>query len=165
MLKRRIALSDAAARLSSPRRVAAVAATLLVGLGAAGCGSSSSTSSKAPTLTKAEFLAQANAICTTGNQKQTAATKALGAKPTPAQIAKFVTTVFVPGIQSQIDGVRALGARTSDAATVTKMLDVAQADLDKVKSKPSLLAGNAPPFADFAKLAHPYGLTACAAGN
>jgi hypothetical protein len=42
------------------------------------------------------------------------------------------------------------------------MLNLAQADLDKVKSNPLLLASNTSPFADFASVAHPYGITECA---
>ena len=40
------------------------------------------------------------------------------------------------------------------------MLDVAQTDLNKVKSNPGLIASGQETFADFAKLAHTYGLTA-----
>ena len=65
-------------------------------------------------------------------------------------------------VEDKIDGIRALGAPSGDQATVTNMLNLAQADLNKVKSNPTLLAGNTNPFADFAKVAHPYGLTACA---
>jgi hypothetical protein len=44
----------------------------------------------------------------------------------------------------------------------SNILNVAQADLNKVKSNPAVLTGKTSPFADFAKIAHPYGLTACA---
>jgi ABC-type glycerol-3-phosphate transport system substrate-binding protein len=152
-------------------RVIAATATLVVGLSAAGCGSSSSTSSSTskstptPTaLTKPQFLAQGNAICAQGNQRLAAAQKAFGPnKPSQAQITAYVRNTFAPDIQSQITAIRALGAPSGDQAIVTTMLDVAQADMNRVKSDPALLAGNSPPFANFAKLAHPYGLTACAA--
>ena len=146
---------------------AALAATLVVGLAAAGCGSSSSssksTSSTATTaLTKTEFLAKANAICTQGNKQTDVANAKLSKNSTQGQIAAAIKTTTVPSIQAQIDGIRALGAPSGDQATVTNMLNLAQADLNKVKSNPTLLAGNTNPFADFAKVAHPYGLTACA---
>jgi hypothetical protein len=146
----------------------AIATALIVGLVAAGCGSSSSstktTGSTATTaLTKTQFLARANAICTTGNNQIAAADAKLSKNPTQAQITAVVKTTTAPSIQAQIDGIRALGAPSGDQATVTNMLNLAQADLNKVKSNPSLLAtGGASPFADFAKVAHPYGLTACA---
>jgi hypothetical protein len=136
----------------------ALAGVLVAGLAAAGCGSSSPAK---PALSKPQFLAQANAICAEGNKKTEAAEKALGGKPSPAQVSSFVTGTLVPSVQSQIDGVRALAAPSGEQATVTHMLDVAQEDLNKAKSDPAALAsGN--PFESFAGLAHPYGLTECA---
>ncbi len=154
----------------SPRGLAgsiAIAAALLVALGAYGCGGSSSTttSSTVAALSKPQFLAQANAICSQGNQQLGPAAQALGTHPSRAQITAYVTGTFVPSIQSQIDAIRALAAPAADRAAVKTMLDVAQANLNRVKSDPLLLAGNSPPFAEFAKLAHPYGLTACARTN
>jgi hypothetical protein len=151
---------------STPRRLAvttAVAATLIVGL-AAGCGSSNSSTTSTAALSKPEFLAKGNAICTAGNHKLNAAEAALGKNPSQAQITAFATSSFAPIIQAQIDGLRGLGAPSGDQATVTKFLALAQQGLDKVKSNPSLLAGGADSFAAFRKVAHPYGLTACASG-
>jgi hypothetical protein len=147
-----------------------MAATLAVGLAAAGCGSSSHTASTTtkPALSKAQFLAQANAICTQGNQKSAAAQKALekvvgNHAPTQAQITAYINGVFAPLIQSQIDQIKALGAPAGEQASLTKMLDLAQADLNNVKSNPAaLVRSNSHPFANFAQLAHSYGLTACA---
>jgi hypothetical protein len=157
---------------SRPTRFIALAATLVVGLSAAGCGSSSSNSRSSSTSTatststaiaKPQFLAQGNAICAQGNRRLAAAQKAFGPKqPSRAQITAYVTNTFAPDIQSQISAIRALGAPSGDQGTVTTMLDIAQADLNRVKSNPALLTGNSSPFANFAKLAHPYGLIACA---
>ncbi len=154
--------------LPSPRTgVVALAATLAFVLVAGGCGSSSksststSASATTPALSKPQFLAQGNAICAQGNQRLGAADKALGNQPSKAQITAFVASAFAPDIQGQIDGLRALRAPSSEQATVSTMLDTAQSDLNKIKSNPVLLAGGAG-FAEFAHLAHPYGLTACA---
>jgi len=138
---------------------------LILGAGAAGCGSSNKSTSASTTtiasITKAEFLAKGNAICTQGNQKLGAAQSALPNNPSHAQITAFVKSAFGPGIQSQIDEIRALGAPPGEHGTVTSILNVAQTDLSKIESNPALLASG-PPFVDFAKLAHSYGLTACA---
>jgi len=156
------------------RKAAAVslAAALGVGLAASGCGGSKkSTASTAttPALTKAQFLAQGNAICTEGNQKQKATQKALeklvgNHVPTEAQIAAYLNGSFAPLIQTQIDRIKALGAPVGEQATVTSMLALAQTDLNKVKSNPKLLVSESHPFRDFARTAHAYGLTACARG-
>jgi hypothetical protein len=158
-----------------PRRLSgavAIAATLVVGLVGAGCGSSKShTASTAatPALTKAQLLSQGNAICAEGNQKLAAAQKALekvvgNHAPTPAQITAYINGVFAPLIQSQIDRIKALGVPSGEGAALTNMLNVAQTDLNTVRSNPAALAASKTnPFHDFAQLAHRYGLTACAA--
>jgi hypothetical protein len=88
----------------------------------------------------------------------------LGKSPTKAQVTAAVNNSYVPFIQGQINGIKALGAPAGDEATVTNMLNLAQADLNKIKSDPTLLLGKTNQFANFAKVAHPYGLTTCASG-
>jgi outer membrane murein-binding lipoprotein Lpp len=149
-----------------------LAAVVVSGLMVAGCGSSSSssstsTASAAPTLTKAQYLARGNAICTKGTAAQNAAESAYLKthhikQPSAAQIVALAKTVVIPNIQSQIDAVKALGAPSGDQQTVTKMISAAQADLEKVKANPEVLTGNTS-FADSGKLLHAYGLKACAA--
>jgi hypothetical protein len=142
----------------------AVATATLVGLVAAGCGSSSSSNSTSTAaLTKAEFLVKGNAICKAGNKvTNAAASKAFpnNAKPTEVQVAAY-GRIVAPLIQTQINGIRALGAPSGDESAVKGMLDTAQQDLDMVKSNPDLLV-KGDVFANFAKVAHPYGLTSCA---
>jgi hypothetical protein len=140
----------------------AIAGMLIVGLGAAGCGSSSSSNKSTPTtaITKAEFVAKANAICGSADPVLSAAGAKLASHPPEAQIAAVVKGTYVPSIEAQITGIRALGTPSGDQATVTSMLKLVQADLNRLKSNPALVATDV--FADFAKVAHPYGLTACA---
>ncbi len=150
---------------SSPRRAAGVliAGTLVVtGFALAGCGSSSSTtaSTTAPAITKAEFVAKANAICGKADPVLSAAGAKLETRPPEAQVAALVKGIYVPSIQAQITSIKALGVPAGDEAAVANMLALAQADLNKIENDPSLIATDA--FADFAKVAHPYGLTACA---
>ncbi len=145
--------------------LAGTTAALVLGLGVAGCGSSSSKSSSTVTtasITKTEFLAKGNAICEASNRRTAAAGAALGSNPTRAQIVRVVDTKFVPSIQTAIDEIRALGAPSGDQAKVSGMMNLAQADLNKVKRDPLLLVGSGSVFHDFASEAHAYGLTRCA---
>ncbi len=133
----------------------------MAGLGAAGCGSSSSsTAATTPPTTKAEFLAKANAICGRADPVLSAAGAKLATQPSKEQIATLVKGTYVPSIQGQITAIRALGVPAGDEAAVANMLKLAQADLDKLERDPGRVATDV--FADFAKVAHPYGLTACA---
>jgi hypothetical protein len=148
------------------RKAAVIALAATIGLAASGCGSSKKTATT-PALTKAQFIAQGNAVCTDGNEKQKAAQTALeklvgNHVPSQSQIAAYVNASFVPLIQNQIDRIKALGAPSGEQSAVTSMLGLAQTDLDKVKTDPKLLTAEAHPFADFARTAHAYGLTACA---
>ena len=144
----------------------ATVAALIVGLGIAGCGGSSDSDS-APPFPKREFVFIANGICQTGNQQLNAAErKAFGkGKPSQAEFASFVNTTFAPNVQKQIDDIRGVGPPDGGEQTVSHILDLAQQDLDKVKADPSLLLGKSDPFASFKKVAHPYGMTKCAAGS
>jgi len=155
----------------------ALVAILTVGLVAAGCGSSNSSSSTstAAALTKAEFLKKGNAICNKGNQQinkvahQTFTKKKYPNGPPPKSVqTKFVTGTVIPSVQSQIDGIKALGAPTGDEAQVAAIVDSAQSALDKAKADPTTLLQNNPkndPFAKANQLTKAYGLTACGGGG
>jgi hypothetical protein len=164
-MSKRLCLRFAVVRgsVAFPGRLMLVAIAAAVTVGAvAGCGSTSSSSTTAA-ITKTAFLAKANAICTQSNKRTNTAGAKLGKNPTQAQIVTTVRTKFVPSIQTSITQIRALGAPAGDQATVTKILNLAQADLNKVQRNPLLLVGSNAAFADFAKIAHPYGLKECAA--
>ncbi len=154
--------------ISGARRPARamLAGVLIAGLGAAGCGSSGTTTSStastaaAPAITKAAFVAKANEICAKADPALSEATAKLATHPPAAQVVAVVKSTYVPSVEAQITSIRALGVPSGEQAAVTRMLTLVQADLNKLKSNPALVATNV--FGDFAKVAHPYGLTACA---
>jgi hypothetical protein len=115
-----------------------------------------------PPIAKAQFLRQANAICVKGNKISKAAAAKLGADPSETQIVTFVRRTEAPAIQAQIAAIRALGSPPGDSARINKMLDLAEAAVKEVKIQPTIISTGANVFAGFARLAHPYGLTACA---
>ena len=146
--------------------VASLALVLVV----AGCGSSSkSKSTSTPAITKAEFLKKGNAICKKGNQEINKAAKtvfAKGKKPSHAEMIKFATGTVIPSVQTQISGVKALGAPKGDEAQVNAIVTTAQAALDKAKKDPAILVSNkSHPFAKSNKLTKAYGLKACGGGG
>jgi hypothetical protein len=140
------------------------AAIVLAALGVGGCGASNSASTRTSTptaISKSVFLAKANAICVKGNAASKAARAKLGPNPTEEQIVSFVRGTEVPAVQRQIDEIRALGAPAGDRATITKMLNLAQQAVGRVRVVPTILTTGEDVFAPFAAIAHPYGLTAC----
>jgi hypothetical protein len=155
----------------SPTGGLALVAILTASLVAAGCGSSSkSSSTSTPAITKAEFIRKGNAICAKGNQQITTAANKLfprtGPKPTNAQLRRFATGTLIPSVQSQIDQLKALGAPAGDEAKVNAIVSSAQSALDEGKKNPLLLTGNGPgPFRRANQLTKSYGLTTCGGNN
>jgi len=146
-------------------------AALIVGVCVAGCGSSSDSTSTETTATisKAEFVAKGNAVCVKGEKAQEAEINAYvkkhgleNKKPTTAQQAELVETVFAPNIQSQIDGVKALGAPSGEEQQVSSALELSQQTLEKVEANPELVFGNKDAFAAAGKQLHALGLKKCA---
>jgi hypothetical protein len=148
----------------------ALMAVLVVGVCVAGCGSSSSTTGETTaTITKAEFVAKGNAVCVKGEKAQEAEINAYvkkhgleNKKPTKAQNVELVETVLAPNIQSQIDGVKALGAPGGEEQQVNSALELSQQTLEKIEANPELAFGKGNPFAAAGKQLHALGLKKCA---
>jgi hypothetical protein len=152
------------------RLIAILAALVAVALVAAGCGSDDSTTDSTASLTKAEFVKQGNAVCTQGNKEIEEGfeefTKENNLKqnkePSEAQFEEISEEVLVPGIEKQIDDLRALGTPEGDEGEVDQILTSAEEALEEVEEDPSLLSeegGGA--FAKVNKEATAYGLTVC----
>jgi hypothetical protein len=148
----------------------ALMAALIVGVCVAGCGSGSSTTTETTAaITKAEFVAKGNAVCVKGEKAQEAEINAYvkkngleKQKPTKAQNVEIVETVLAPNIQSQIDGVKALGAPSGEEQQVNFALELAQQTLEKIEANPELAFGKGNAFAAAGKQLHALGLKECA---
>ncbi len=149
----------------------AVIAALVVGFCVAGCGSSSDSTSTETTaaISKAEFVARGNAVCAKGEKAQEAEINAYVKKrglenkrPSKAQEAELVETVLLPNIQSQIDGVKALGAPSGEEQQVSSALELSQQTLEKIEANPELAFGKKDIFAAAGKQLHALGLKECA---
>jgi hypothetical protein len=154
----------------------ALAGAALV-LAAAGCGGGSKSSTtgttaarsstvatgapaSTPTLTKAQFVAKANAICNATNGALTATALRLASHPSPTEAARIVHGTFIPQIKAQFGQVAALGVPAGGQATIATLDHLLAGDVAKIEKNPALAGPGA--FHDFAKVAHGYGLTACA---
>ncbi len=141
------------------------------GLIAAGCGdddddggSSSDSTATATTettasLTKDEWITQADAICQESNDAIEAA--APSGSATADDVDAFVTDTLVPQVQSQLDDIRALGLPEGAEDGATVILDEAQEATDKLEADPTLLRNGEDPFAKANADAQAFGLTVC----
>jgi hypothetical protein len=158
--------------------IAAVALVAAIG----GCGSSSSSSSGSTagsassaegssSLSKAEFVEQADEICTEGKQKgleeMSAYAKAHASpgEPKLETLAKALQAAFLPAVQTQVDEIRALGAPQGDEAEVKAILAALEEAVESAsKSSPSAGPNFGSNFKHSGELAREYGLNGCAYG-
>ena len=140
----------------------ALIAILTAALPAAGCGSSEDDA-----LTKAEFIAQADAICKKAHDKfEKDFNQAFSGNPRPsqAQLNEFAESTLVPGVQGEIDDIGALEPPTADEAEVNAIIDAVQGGVDKIKADPGVLSPKVEfdPQKKGHQLAKEYGMKECA---
>jgi hypothetical protein len=146
-------------RLTRGLAFAAIAGVVLIGVGA-GCGGGDD-----DTLTKAQFIQQADAICKKGNKRIDAAAKQIFTtkqEPSKAQLTTFATDTLIPDVQGQVDDVRALNEPSEDEDEVNAFLDSAQSELDKGKEDPLYMTSDKS-FSETNKLGKQYGFKVCSA--
>jgi hypothetical protein len=153
--------------------IAVLAGVLAVALFAAGCGSSSDTTST-EALTKAQFLKQGNAICAAGNKEINAEFEKFSKEnefskkkqPTQAQFEEGAEEIVVPSIRKQIDELSELSAPEGEEQQFETLLENAEAQLEKGEEDTSLLTDeNNHLFASVNKEAKALGLVRCAEGE
>jgi len=112
-------------------------------------------------LTKAQFIAKANTLCSDAAASFAPEAKALkGQTMTPTLIAHFVAELL-PVVQNQIDKTKALVPPKSEQAKVSKMLATDQSEWNALKANPQLMdanGGKTSPFVTADSLARKLGL-------
>jgi hypothetical protein len=150
-------------------RASLLPVAVLVALLASGCGSSDSSGDAG--MTKAQFIARADAICKESrdaiNQAYASFLKANAKRVSSAadeqnQVEGVVTTVLVPSFEQQVRQLRALPAPSGDEQEVAAMLDAVQHGLNGATQQPLKFAGDAKRFGEAPDLARAYGLDGCA---
>lgn len=135
--------------------------------GDAGDGSSGSATADVgseTTISKADFVDQANEICAAGNEELAAGSESIDPAD-PDTIAAYANDVLVPSIRAQLEDIRALGYPEGDEEMLDGVLADADAALDQIEADPSLLAGDTDPFGDVNATLTDYGLTECGSSS
>jgi hypothetical protein len=125
---------------------------------AAGCGGDDDGGEP---LTKEEFITQADAVCTEGDQRLEDATQELTANPSQEEVEAFVSDTLVPSLQEEHDGIAELAPPEEDQETIDAMLSDLSAGIDEIRADPSLVFGDENPLADASAAAQEYGMTVC----
>lgn len=148
---------------------------MAVALFSAGCGGSDSSASGGEvtvttgSLSKAEFVKRADAICKEAREKftreYTAFAKKVQRTSKTAQEAasgELIEDILIPNFQKDVDEISALGAPKGDEEKVAAFLNALQQQLEEIHERPKILETTVTPLAKAEKLAKTYGLTGCA---
>lgn len=148
--------------------IATLAGVLAVAIIAVGCGSSSDDSTSS--LTKAQFIAQADAICKKGNAEIESEFEAFAKKegikeneePSTAQGVEVSETVLIPNIENQAEEIRALEAPSGNEEEISAMLDSLDEGIEEAEADPeALFTSKSDPFGPANKMAKELGFEVC----
>lgn len=135
----------------------------------AGCGGGSS-DDQTDSLTRAQFIAQVNAICATTEKKaQTEYVAYVRRNNVPAsggglnaKAADFMSSVVAPLYQNEIEQISSLGIPDGDKKEIGSILDAMRQGLNKGQDEPlAFIRGENTSLVKASKLAGAYGLTSC----
>jgi hypothetical protein len=149
--------------------IAVLAAATAILFIVAGCGGGDDSSSTSSSITKAQFIKQADAICAKGNKENEAEFEEFAKEkglseskePTKAQQEEAISDIVAPGVQKQIEEIDALGAPEGDEGKVEAMIAAVEEGAGKIEENPASLIEGKNPLAKGSKLAKEYGLKTC----
>jgi hypothetical protein len=153
----------------SKRLIMMLAGVMAIAIVAAGCGSSSDDSTKTTAaLTKAELIAQGDAICKKGNAAIEREADEFAEdnnvdteKPTRAQQEEVIIDVVAPGVRKQGEEISELTPPSGDEAEIEAVVAAVEKGSDEMESDPSKLIEGKSPLAEGSKLANNYGFEEC----
>jgi hypothetical protein len=124
----------------------------------------------ADSLTKAQYIEEADKICAEGNQEiEQAATEAFpdDTAPSAEDVESFASDTVEPTLRSELEQLQDLPAPDGDEQTLTALYGSLESALDKLADDPSLIndqAASTEAFAEANRLAKQYGMTECGEG-
>jgi hypothetical protein len=146
--------------------LSAVLALLVAGCGGDDDATNTATTTAAP-LTKAEFIRQADQICLSGDSRIEAAADDLlaqGGEPPPSEVRRIARRIVVPGLEAEVQAIRALGAPAGDEAAVERILSATERGIAEIEADPeSAIEGPTPGLRKAGRLAREYGSAECGA--
>jgi hypothetical protein len=164
MIEKLKAKGDALSLTSSTLSLLCVAIALVF---VAGCGEDAQEGSgSASTMSTAQFAKRASAICVeTNKQLQTGIQRVYAQAPRGSDLnslaAALVSRVIVPGMETEVADIRALGEPPGAGEPVEGMLSSIEKTLRGLQQKPRIVISTSKPFAAAERLGDEYGLTAC----
>jgi len=137
---------------------------LMVGCG----GGDSETAVAESSISKAEYVKKAEAVCKKGNEELEAdfaafVRKAGNAKPTDALYTSLFEEVVEPNVSAELEALRELDVPEGDADKVEEMLAAREESIALAEEEPkAIIQDSEKVFGSSTKTAKAYGLKACA---
>ena len=145
--------------------VITAAVTLVIG---AGCGGEDDSAAE-ESITKTEFIAQADEICAAGYEELAPGESTffdapeIADDPSERERDAYVRDVLVPNLQAQKDDIEALGTPEGDEGEVNELLAAFQGAIDELEEDPSSIVFSGGLGGAF-ESAEAYGLEECSQG-
>ena len=135
----------------------------------AGCGGDDDEGGFSPvvsdSLSKVEFLRQADEIChSTESRIEAAADDLVTSKqdPSPEEVDEVAINIVVPALESEIAAIGALAAPEGDEDEIQAILDATEAGIAEIEADPQALLDGVPEsLAEAEELARQYGSQQC----
>lgn len=122
-------------------------------------GSDSTAGSSTEAISKAEFVAQGNALCTTLDAHLDPIGEAVASED---DAIAFLADELVPGLRDTVSQIRALGFPAGDEELLASLMDDTEAVLTEIEADPATFAQTTDdPFAEINAQLITYGLTVC----
>jgi hypothetical protein len=142
--------------------------SLALAFGASGCGSGGgerATTTTDPTLTKAQWVRQADAVCAKVDQRQATLYGKLNQLPSPPaeDEAAWFEYIVVPPLESEVEELASLGLPKESRKAVEGFLDAFAVAVDKAAESPAVILTGSP-FKAAEELALRVGFKTCEGG-
>jgi protein-tyrosine-phosphatase len=157
----------------SKRLFVLLVASLSSGLLVAGCGGGDDSTGSTSSLTRAEFIKQADGICEKADKEIEGEVEAFAEEngiptdkePSDEVKEELVVEVIVPNIEKQAEDISALGAPSGEEDEVGEIVAGIESAASETADDPSaVITGEEGAFEDVNKQAQEYGLKVCGEG-
>lgn len=148
--------------MRNPFAIGAATLAVVLSLGLAACGGSESDDS----LSNADLIAQADAICEDYNNQLVAAFNEteLNNQSSKQEVSAFASDTLVPLYENQVAELRTLEPNEDDAEAYNDIVDTLDSEVQAVAEDPVAAINNDNPFAGATAKANEFGLEVCGSG-
>ena len=158
-------------RLHAVTRATAALLAIVLAAALGACGPSSEPTAGTPRpdpekpLPKAEFVAEADQICLSGDSRIEAAADDLATgrrQPSPGELRKIVDDLVIPGLRAEIVAIEALPPPQGEEEQVQAILDATSDAVEELEADPAgVLEGPPPALREAGRLARAFGSEEC----